>query len=72
MRAAAPVKRSKTQDEIIQELRAKVKTLTADNAVLATQLAETVGEVWRIRKQLDFQREVNKAKASKKVVPFKQ
>lgn len=71
VRARAPATRSKSQDEIIRELRSKVKDLTEDRAVIATQLAEAVGEVWRLKKQLDFQREVNKAKASKKVVPFK-
>lgn len=71
LRVMAPVKRSKSQDQIIDELRAKVKMLTEDRAVIATQLAEAIAEAWRLKKQLDFQREVNKAKASKKVVPFK-
>ena len=71
IRARTPATRSKSQDEIIKELRTKIKVLTEDRAVIATQLADAVGEVWRLKKQLDFQREVNKAKSSKKVVPFK-
>lgn len=61
----------KTQEDIIRDLRTENKELRQDKAMLATQLADAVSTVWRLKKQLEFQKSINKNKESAKVVQFR-
>lgn len=62
----------RTQDDIIAQLRRDNHTLRAENARIATQLADAVAAAWRLKKELDFQKDVRNRSRSRdaKVVPF--
>lgn len=66
-----PIQR-RTQDDIIAQLRRDNQMLRAENARIATQLADAVSAAWRLKKELDFQKAVQKRSGIRdaKVVPF--
>lgn len=67
-----PPAQRRTQDEIIAQLRRDKQALREENARIATQLADAVAAAWRLKKELDFQKQVQKRSRSNdaKVVPF--
>lgn len=67
-----PTTPPRTQDNIIARLRRDNQALKAENARIATQLADAVAAAWRLKKELDFQKAVQKQSRSRdgKVVPF--
>lgn len=67
-----PPAQRRTQDEVIAQLRRDKQALREENARIATQLADAVAAAWRLKKELDFQKEVQKRSRSHdaKVVPF--
>jgi hypothetical protein len=67
-----PTTQRRTQDDIIARLRRDNQALKAENARIATQLADAVAAAWRIKKELDFQKELQKRSHHRgsKVVPF--
>jgi len=67
-----PPTQRRTQDDIIAQLRRDNATLRAENARIATQLADAVAAAWRLKKELDFQKAVQKRSDIRdtKIVPF--
>jgi hypothetical protein len=67
-----PTIQRRTQDDIIAQLRRDNQALKAENARIATQLADAVAATWRLKKELDFQKELQKRSRHRdsKVVPF--
>ncbi len=67
-----PAAQHRTQDDIIARLRIDNQALRAENSRIATQLADAVAAAWRLKKELDFQRAVQKRSRSRngKVLPF--
>lgn len=63
-----PIAQSRTQDEIISKLRADNKALKAENERIATQLADAVAAAFRLKKELDFQREVKRKQPGRSTV----
>lgn len=51
-----PASQRRTQDDIIAQLRRENQSLKAENARIATQLADAVAAAWRLKKGLDFER----------------
>lgn len=67
-----PNAQHRTQDDIIARLRLDNQALRTENARIATQLADAVAAAWRLKKELDFQRALQKQSRSRdgKVLPF--
>ena len=67
-----PTAQRRTQDDIITQLRRDNQGLKAENACIATQLADAVAAAWRLKKELDFQRELQKRSRHRdgKVITF--
>lgn len=63
----------KTHHEMIAQLRRENDVLKKENARIATQLADAVATAWRLKKELEFQKAVQKKsrKASGNVVLFR-
>lgn len=60
-----PPEQRRSQDEIIAVLRRDNQMLKAENARIATQLADAVAAAWKLKKELDFQKALKKTAQAK-------
>lgn len=69
-----PIAKRRTQDDIIAQLRRDNQVLKAENANIATQLANAVAAAWRLKKELEFQKalQTQSHRRDGKIVPFGQ
>lgn len=67
-----PIAQRRTQDDIIAQLRRDNQALKAENANIATQLADAVAAAWRLKKELEFQKalQAQSRRRDGKIVPF--